>query len=409
MDKKRLVFITLFIVAVIALGYGLYRVFFAKPKAPLAAPGVPATGESAVPPGGFPTAGAGERRPGEAAAPSALPTGAERPTDTFRPAPPAAQEQKVVETAVVDPTVTADGNVQFYNQNDGKFYRLAADGQAQELSDEVFFNVQNVEWSPNQNEAIIEYPDGANIFYDFQTKRQVTLPKHWEDFSFAAAGDQIAAKSIGLSPENRWLVAADPDGENVQFIEPLGNNANKVIVDWSPSRQVVALSRTGQPLGADRQEVLLIGQHGENFRSLTVEGRGLQSQWSTEGNQLLYSVYSARSEFKPELWITAAIGDSIGANRRPLQLNTWAEKCAFANERTLYCAVPNRLEVGAGFQPTLADSTPDTLYKIDLNTGLKTPVQLDQAHVIEKIIVSPDGRSLNFTDKASDGVFRVNL
>ena len=189
----------------------------------------------------------------------------------------------------------------------------------------------------------------------------------------------------------------------------MGNNANKVTVDWSPNRQVVALSRTGAPLGADRQEVLMVGLNGENFRSLIVEGRGFQSQWSTAGQQLLYSAYSARSEFKPELWITDAVGDSIGANRRPLQLNTWAEKCAFANERTLYCAVPNRLEIGAGFQPTLSDNTPDTLYKIDLNTGLKTPIQLDTAHVINKVFVSPNGRTLHFTDKAKDGVFEVGL
>ena len=404
MDKKRLVFIIIFIVAVIALGYGMYRVFFARPSAPSA----PLT-EGPAGPGAFPTAGAGERQPGEAAGEGALPTGVERPIDTFRPAPAAAREAKVVETAVIDPTVTPGGNVQFYNQNDGKFYRLAADGSSQELSDEVFYNVQNIEWSPNQNEAIIEYPDGANIYYDFATKRQTTLPKHWEDFSFSAAGDQIAAKSIGFSPENRWLVAADPDGANVKFVEPLGNNASKVTVDWSPNRQVVALSRTGAPLGADRQEVLLVGLNGENFRSLIVEGRGFQSQWSTGGQQLLYSVYNANSEFKPELWITDAAGDSIGANRRPLLLNTWAEKCAFVNESALYCAVPNRLEIGAGFQPTLADNTPDTLYKIDLRTGRKTPVQLDSAHVIDKIFLTPDGRGLHFTDKASDGVFQVNL
>ena len=408
MDKKRLIFISLFIVAVIALGYGMYRVFFARPKVPREVPGAPTT-EAPAATGAFPSAGVGERRPGEAAAPGALPTGVEKPTDTFRPAPPSAREELVVDAAVVDPTVTAGGNVQFYNQNDGKFYRLAADGSLQELTDEVFFDVQNVEWSPNQNEAIIEYPDGANIYYDFAAKRQATLPKHWEEFSFSAAGDRIAAKSIGFSPENRWLVAADPDGENVQFVEPMGNNANKVTVDWSPNRQVVALSRTGAPLGADRQEVLLVGLNGENFRSLIVEGRGFQSQWSTGGQQLLYSVYNANSEFKPELWITDAAGDSIGANRRPLLLNTWAEKCAFVNESALYCAVPNRLEIGAGFQPTLADNTPDTLYKIDLRTGRKTPVQLDSAHVIDKIFLTPDGRGLHFTDKASDGVFQVNL
>jgi hypothetical protein len=40
----------------------------------------------------------------------------------------------------------------------------------------------------------------------------------------------------------------------------MGENESKVTVDWSPNRQFIALSRTGDALGADREEVLFIGK-----------------------------------------------------------------------------------------------------------------------------------------------------
>ena len=180
-------------------------------------------------------------------------------------------------------------------------------------------------------------------------------------------------------------------------------------VDRSPTRKIVALSHTGNSLGADRQEVLLIGQNKENFKSLTVEGRGLQSEWSPTGQQLLYSAYSARSDYKPELWIVNADGDQIDTNRRPLLLNTWANKCAFATERYVYCGVPVELSVGAGFEPSVADNTPDQIYRIDLANGSKTTIATDAAHVIEQIFVSQDGKTLQFTDKTQSGIFTIDL
>ena len=209
--------------------------------------------------------------------------------------------------------------------------------------------------------------------------------------------------------ENRWIIASDPDGSNIQFVEEMGNNQDKVTVDWSPNEQIVALSRTGNPLGSDRQEVLLIGKNRENFKSLVVEGRGLQSEWSTEGKQLMYSVHSKRSEFKPELWIVEAEGNNIGNNRRPILLNTWADKCTFASERFVFCGVPRNLPFGSGLQPTLADNTPYDIYKIDLQNSRKSRITLDNFHVVDKVFASEDGKTIQFTDIQQDGLFRVDL
>ena len=307
------------------------------------------------------------------------------------------------------PGFSQTGNMRYYNAGDGKFYHLASDGQIKSISDQTFYNVSNVTWANNNDKAVLEYPDGSKTIYDFEKEKQVTLPKHWQEFSFSPDSGQIAAKSIGLSPENRWLVTVNDDGSGTTLVEPLGNNADKVQVNWSPSRQAVAFSQTGEPLGGERREVLFVGLHGENFKSAVVEGLGFQPQWSPTGQKLLYSVYSTRSDFKPELWITDSYGDNIGGNRQMLKLNTWAEKCTFAGDNTLYCAVPRDLPQGAGILPEVAANNNDDMYKIDLKTGLKTNISLGSDYNIKSINYDQTKNKVFFTDATQNGIFEIKL
>lgn len=410
MDKKRIALIIGFILVTIGLGIALYYVFFA-PKSALAPdqPGGPSQN------GQFPTANDGTLSPvdtgtGSSGLPTSNNSASQNPpsqpaqTDTTPPL-----VTKVVNAPIQNVSVGKNGGARLYNESDGKFYRVDANGKMQALSDTTFYGVSSVAWSPVQDEAIIEYPDGANIYYNFQTKKQVTLPAHWEQFDFAADGSQIVAKSLAFSEENRWLITSDPQGNSIKPIEPLGANASKVIVDWSPSGEALALARTGDPIEADRQEVLFVGQYGENFKSLIVEGRDLRTEWSPTGQKLLHSVYSARSGYIPELWIANASGDAIGSGRKLLGVNTWADKCAFSDDRYVYCGVPTSIEKGAGFVPALADSTPDTIVRVDTQTGLKQSIKTDGVHTVDTIFVGDNGKTLYFTDKTQSGLFSVGL
>lgn len=416
MDKKRIALIVAFILFSLAMGYALYFVFFRKPVPPNQGGGSTNQTDQS---GSFPNIQDGKQgaiNPNNNTLPDSNTTIDQTITNNEQVIGQITQPTFTTErvSKIIDANIrgvsTAGGNgTKFYNSEDGKFYRLDSSGTPVPLSDQVFYNVQQVTWSPTGNNSILEYPDGSNIFYDFNTKQQVTLPRHWEDFSFSPQGEQIAAKSVGISPENRWLVSAAPDGSSVKLLQPLGNNADKVNVDWSPTRQVVALSKTGESLGDDRQQILLIGQNQENFKSLIVEGRGLQTKWSKTGSKILHSVYSAASDFKPELWISDGTPDTIGGDRKLLGIKTWASKCAMPDDRFVYCGVPELLDTGAGFAPAVADNTPDRLYKIDTVTGLKTDIPLDDIHTIDTITVSEDGQTLYFTDKSQPGMYQVKL
>ncbi len=406
--KRILLFVLLFALAAL-LSLALYFAFRqALPSAPTPSPTATTAPSGQLPP-------AGERVPGAGVATTtvqALPIG--QPSSGVTP--PSYYQPQVVSqlnsTLSLFPSTAGNGATRYYDANNGKFYQILSNGSTQALSGQIFYNAQNVTWAKSANEAVIEYSDGSKILYNFDTQKQVTLPNFWQNFSFSPNGNQIAAKSIGLSTDNRWLVTENSDGNGTQLIQPLGDNADKVIVDWSPSRQTVALSQTGAAqTGVDNSQVLFIGLNNENFKATNVPGLDFQPQWSPTGQQLLYSVDNAASDFKPTLWIVDSYGDSIGNNRRSLDLNTWADKCAFQNDSTLYCAVPRSLPEGAGIEPAVAAGEPDDLYKIDLKTGLKTPIPLPsgQDFTFDTISYNAANNSLNFTDKNIAGLFQVNL
>lgn len=306
-------------------------------------------------------------------------------------------------------TLSGDGRTPVvYKPNEGKFYHITRDGREEALTNRVFRDVERATWAPSAEKAVLEFPDGANIMMDFKTNTQVTLPKEWEAFSFAPSGSALAFKSLGVRDEDRWLAVAAPDGSEATRIEHLGFNDHKVIVDWSPSNQVVALYPEAQ--SGNSQDVLLIGRNQENFLALPVEGRGFRSKWSPDGANLLYSVYQIGGDASPELFIASATGDTVGNMNVSLGLKTWPEKCTFANTTTVFCAVPAYLPPGAGLMPSVAKDIPDRIMRLDLASGTTSLVaEPTSGATVGQMVVSEDGRTLYYTNTRSGVLERIQL
>lgn len=425
--SKRILFIILFLLAVAALGVLLYFVFLKPPKI---VPSEVKPSEIETPSAKLPTAQeAWETMTIEERAKTGLPLYAwpeEKPVAVTPPAvTPIAPEisdialggktwiNPVSSDAVQDAVLAVDGqNSYYYNKADGKFYQIDKNGQKQLLSDQTFYNVNKIDWSPIKDKAILEYPDGFKVMYDFQKQKQYTLPKNWQDFSWEPNGQQIAFKSTSKYPENNWLAVARPDGSEAQPIEHMGENADKVTVSWSPNNQVIAFSATGQPQGAFQQEILLIGQHDENFKSLVVDGRGFEPQWSPQGDKIAYSAYNVDSGYRPILYIVNAQGDEIGTGHFNTGLNTWAHKCTFnSGGSSLYCAVPRDLPEGAGMISGLTSNLQDDFYRIDMRTG-EVSFLAEGAmggQDVEKMYLSSDESLLYFVDKYTGRLRSIRL
>jgi len=309
-------------------------------------------------------------------------------------------------------TLTGTG-FRFYNDQDGRFYQLPRDGGAPlQLSAERFPSVSNVTWSQSGQKAVLEFPDGSNIVYDFNSGARATLPKAAHEFSFAPSENDLAYEYLGSTYDDRWVVASQTNGQGQRLIQPVGDEAINVQVNWSPSNQVVATFR--EPTSSAGEEVYFIGFQGENFLSLQTNGLGFEGEWSPKGEQMLYSVYSEATDYKPTLYIAGAKGDSIGTNNHSLRINTWPDKCTFESEKTLYCAVPQELQQGSGIFPELAENVPDTIYKIDLENNITSLLAIPETEgkksfIIDQMVVSENGRELYFTDRTNGNIYKVPL
>lgn len=314
------------------------------------------------------------------------------------------------------PTVSTNGDLVYYDRPTGKFFRQSSDGTNKSvLTDAVYRDVETITWDPNGTKAVLTFPDDSKVLYDFNQKKQYTLPRELNEFSFSPNGDQLASKYLDAQhPDNQWLMVSRPDGTGAQSIEQLGENARKVTTSWSPNNSVIATFE--QSTNASSSEIIFLGKSGENLPSAQVDGRGFIPNWSPDGNRVLYSTYSDVTDNAPHLYLMDGSADRLGQNILDLNLDTRADKCVFSQDNhTVFCAVPYYPVSNSGPQPSLAFSVPDNIYSIDLLRGSATlvarPVDGSQRQRFSmgSIKLSTDESTLYFTDTQTGYLHRLLL
>jgi len=414
-NYKKILIIIGFVILCVVIGYGIYFLFFKS--SPVVDTGGEEVASSET--GDLPSGSEGGQTNIVTGTGGALPSGQTNNStgssgENKIPADKIAhggitQTSKLNSSPSFASTLSSDGSsVYYYNQSDGKFYKIDGNGQTSLISNKTFYNVENVNWAPDKQKAVIEYPDGANILYDFKAQKQITLPKHWEDFDFSPQSDKIVAKSMGIDSGNKWLITANDDGSQAQAVEHIGDEGDRVYSSWSPNNLSIALFT--ESMDSNRQKLYFVGQNKENFKATIVEGRGIDFQWTPSGDRLLYSVYSDSTSLRPELWIVDAKADNIGSNRQRLNLETWAEKCSVYNENTIYCAVPKNLPEGAGVFSDLAIDSTDNIYKINLTNNSRQLIAVpDGEYNMQNIIISENEKYLYFTDNQTNNIHKIQL
>jgi hypothetical protein len=356
-----------------AMGFGLYWLFFRTPIQPPVNPPV---------------------EPGNGLFPPAGPGGQITPTSTGRfPITPDDGVGPYVATGTTDTiagaTTAAGGSLRYYDSLRRQFVNLAADGSITPLSPDKFFGVSNVTWAPGNTKAIVAYPDGSKVLYDFATQQQSTLPKEMTSFSFDPSGTRLASLYLGSSPEEQWLVVSNADGSQIQLVEAVGGKAQNFTPSWAPNGQIVGLF--AEAVDGNRQEVIPIGRNGENFRSFLAPGRGFTASWSPSGERVLYSVHNDQTQGRPELYLGDGRADSFGSNSTNLGLSTSADWCSFSGT-SVYCAALNNPPALLNTYPELAVGQPASLWRIDLASGQRTLVSsLPEGFTPSAVLVGEGG------------------
>jgi hypothetical protein len=400
---RRILLGILLLAAVIGIGYAIYFFFFA-PSAPAT---TPINANVNNPSGNLPTAGAAGNRP---VVPENENANAGLPSASLVARGGLTIVSTLVSNQTVGSALGSDGqSVNYYDAASGKFFAVNPDGTKRELSPQVFPNVQNVTWSVDAKTAVIQFPDGSQITFNFDTQKQTTLPKSWSDFSFSQGGD-LTTKNLSDNSAENWLVVSKTDGSDPQAFEPMGDNSDMVIVKQSPNGQVAAFSETGPITDVGSRVILLIGKNGENMPGITVKGENFDPLWSPSGALLLYSTAATDDDYKPRLYIVDGTGPSPGAGKITTDLFTVPDKCAFADEKTIYCAVPDALPEGSGLDPEILNNTPDSIYSINTANGAVTFVgRPENDMTVSKLQVSKDGANLFLLDATTGFIKKMLL
>lgn len=307
----------------------------------------------------------------------------------------------------------------YYDRENQGFYRIEDDGSIFKMSDNKFYSVVDVVWSPTKNQALIEYPEDEGVvynkvLYDFDQDRALTsFQKEMKDFNFSNNGEKISAKWIGDYEDYNYIVSSDIYGNNFKFVEPMADKAKDVETVWSPDGEILATYR--EAIDGDRQEIYFINENGKNLNSLIVDGRGFKGTWNPKGNKILYSVFKEQTDYNPTLWIANGQGDGLGGGKRYIGLNTWVDKCDFSqnNGDLVYCAVPDYLPQGSGWYPELADNIPYQIYQVDINTGRKQKIAdpiINGARVtIDQIYLGDNDQVLYYTSDTNGHLYSIDL
>ena len=407
LSGKRLLIVVGFLLLVILMGWGIYFMFFNV--------GNDISGDVIVPGGGLPTIGtSGDSN---LTGSGGLPDNSNISNQGQNKISKIAQGGETLATALSENNargvdISSDGNgINFYDREENKFYFVDENGNKNILSNKEFFGVQNVVWSNDKTSAIIEYPDGNKILYDFSNDKQISLNKNILDAEFSQT-NSIAYKYVTNNINDNWLMVTDENNSEVRAVQALGENSENVQIAWSPNNSVVALY--AKSIGPSKSEIFLIGLAEENFKSIEVEGSDFNGAWSPDGKRILYNITNSQNDYKPSLWIVNAQGDDIGRYNLNLGLTTWVDKCVFENSRTVFCAVPKSLTEGAGLFSELFLETDDLIYKIDLTTGrselIADPIFSEQDKFsISKLFVSKNSEELFFWDEVTEKIYSIKL
>ncbi len=411
---KRILYILLFVAIVILIGIALYFVFFR--------PTVPPVIEEPTPefPGGLPgEPGVPPVEPEEPEEPGVFPPSVVVPPPVTPVVPGEPTISTTAEGGLVVPnrlfpnsaqhvaaSSTTNG-VNFYDASTGLFNRLTPDGEVELLSTRVFRDVQTVSWAPTTDKAVLEFPDGSNIIYNFATDESFTLPTQYEDFSFSPDSSQIAAKDLRLNPEDRWLVVVDDRGRSRQLVEHLGDNQDRVQVEWNPAGQIVATS--AKSIDANRAEIIFLTKNGQQLTKALIQGRDLRYTYNQTGDKMAYSVYNATSNYLPTLWVTGTAPNAIDQGRINTGLNTWADKCTWRGATELICAVPNDIGELSGILQS-ENRSDDSIYSIDTRTGAARLIaQPLVSTTIASMTVGSDGTSLFYVEQSTGAINKLNM
>ncbi len=318
---------------------------------------------------------------------------------------------RISDEPVAGATVAPDGtHVRYFKKSTGHLFENKFTGHEEKrVSNITIPAVQNAQWTPSKEYAIISFYDEGEIrrlysrYSGTSTVTSAFLPKDIKEIAVSQTADRIAY-TISSGGETS-LFTAQPDNTGIKniFSTPISDFE----ITW-PAANLLGLKTKSSAYAPSF--LYTINASGGAFTRLFAEKQGFDVLWAPDGKTLL--AMETTNEGTSVSLQVISLADNAAIT---LPFVTLPEKCAWAptsEQRVLYCGVPQSVPRGANLPDAWwqgSVSFEDTLWRIAVDTGERQ--QLLPAHQLDAVnlFVAENEEFLFFTNKKDGLLWSIHL
>ena len=374
---KKIFFLSVLILAMSLLFWGVYNLSFKKTTAPVAQEPAPTVEAPAIP--------------------KTLP-----------------QIAAISDEAVISPVLTGDGSqIKYYSRATGQVYEIDLDGgNKSTLASTELPGINNIFWSEDGTKVISKFikPDGMQFFYyDYTTQKGTPLKKNVDEIAWQTSGNKIFYKYYDEQTKKRSLNISDPDGSGWSKLADIDYRnvsiaqipQSGLVSFWNSPDALTETIFTSVPLIAGEKKTIFQGKFGADYL------------WSPDGSLALVSHTDVRGGSKMQL----ATMNYNGGEYKNLDAPTFVSKCAWSKDnKTIYYALPGGIPPSAILPNEYNEgkiTTTDTFWKINIETGEKARLietdKIGNKYDTTQIFLNADESKLFFTNKIDGKLYRIDL
>lgn len=313
--------------------------------------------------------------------------------------------KQIIEGGVKNPFLNNSKNkILYFNQNN--FISTGLDGTTKSsIGTYPFTNVENIEWSSDNNLAIVK---DSGKYFIFDVKKNETKPfkSDADNVIWGKIPNQLVYKYFDNNTKKRSLNISDLSGEKWQEIMEIPfRYAN---IELNPKNETLVIF--SKPTASEETQFFIVNLIKKESREMKLNYKGVNYKWSPDGEKLLFSY--TKDAGKTNLAILQVETEKI----TELNFPGIIDKCVWTgNSVNVYCAsptfetaviLPDDWMSGKSFSS-------DTFWKINTIKGEQKRI-IELAEINKDVDASflfldKDEKNLFFIDKKAGGLLKINL
>lgn len=314
---------------------------------------------------------------------------------------------------VVSPTISDDAKYVYYHSGEnGNAWKMELDGSNKEkISQNILTGLVNVLWSHDNSKGISCFRNNhINKFYlyDYSISVEMELKEGINDIAWTNLGDKIIYSYFDSKTKASSLNMADPDGNNWKKIADL--DTERVFI--APIPQSALISFWNYSSFNKETYLKTVSATGGEPKTIFSGKFGADYLWSPDGEKFLVSSLVKKDSHE----ITLGVADNNGNNYQNLNIPTLASKCAWYDEKTIYCALPTSIPDKAVMPDDYYNkkiTTRDTFWMIDISTGKKERVieleEIKNDYDATNLLLSAYESCLFFVNRLDGKLYRIEI